>query len=254
MIVSDIAVTPVKGLGLNHPSTVDVDESGVRGDRRYALLNNGSVFNGKRLGALVQVKASWGDGPESLMLEFPDGAHVGGAVELGDAIEGVFYGSKRSARVVTGDFSAALSQYAGEALTLIRMPDGGGVDRVGFGAVSLQSTASLEALGYVLAGGMIDGRRFRMTFTVSGAKEYAEDTWIGRRVQIGEVIVVPEGNIGRCAVTKQDPDTGVPDLQTLNAIAEFRGDVPTTEPLPFGVHARVISPGRVSIGDAVLVG
>ena len=31
----------------------------------------------------------------------------------------------------------------------------------------------------------------------------------------------------------------------------YREDVPTTEPLPFGVHARVLAPGRVRLCDPV---
>ena len=100
-------------------------------------------------------------------------------------------------------------------------------------------------------GEAVDGRRFRMTFTVSGADEHAEDAWLGRRVRIGHAVVAPEGNIGRCAITTQDPDTGVPTLDTLKTIARYRGELVTTEPLPFGVHARVLVPGRVSVGDEV---
>ena len=125
---------------------------------------------------------------------------------------------------------------------------------MGAGAVSLQSVASLEALAREAGvGTVIDGRRFRMTFTVAGAAEHAEDSWIGRRVRIGSAVVVPEGNIGRCAVTTHDPSTGVANLEMLKVIARYRGDLPTTEPLPFGIHARVVEPGSVSVGDEVVV-
>ena len=33
----------------------------------------------------------------------------------------------------------------------------------------------------------------------------------------------------------------------------MRADVPTTEPMPFGVHAEVVTPGVVRVGDAVEV-
>jgi uncharacterized protein YcbX len=58
-----------------------------------------------------------------------------------------------------------------------------------------------------------------------------------------------QGNVGRCAITTQSPETGLPDLDTLKALAAYRGEVPTTEPLPFGVHATVVEPGRVAVGD-----
>jgi uncharacterized protein YcbX len=70
-------------------------------------------------------------------------------------------------------------------------------------------------------------------------------------VRIGRAVVRPGGHIGRCAVTTQDPDTGIRSLDTLRLIAETRGHLLTTEPLPFGVWAEVIVPGRVRVGDPV---
>jgi uncharacterized protein YcbX len=61
------------------------------------------------------------------------------------------------------------------------------------------------------------------------------------------------GNVGRCAVTTVDPVTGVSDLDTLAALARYRGEKVTTEALAFGVWARVERPGEVAIGDAVVV-
>jgi len=63
--------------------------------------------------------------------------------------------------------------------------------------------------------------------------------------------VIPIGHVGRCAVTTQNPETGAPDLDTLKALAAYRADAATTEPLPFGVHAAVNRPGRVRVGDPV---
>ena len=68
------------------------------------------------------------------------------------------------------------------------------------------------------------------------------------RLQIGEAVVVPQGNVGRCAVTTQNPATGLVDLDTLKALPDYRGDVETTEPLPFGIHPR--SPSRGSCVSA----
>ena len=68
---------------------------------------------------------------------------------------------------------------------------------------------------------------------------------------MGEAVVVPQGNVGRCVITTQNPDTGQTDLDTLKGLAGYRRDLETTEPLPFGVHAAVAQPGRVRVGDAV---
>jgi uncharacterized protein YcbX len=52
-------------------------------------------------------------------------------------------------------------------------------------------------------------------------------------------------------VTTQNPDSGAPDLDTLKALAAYRQELETTEPLPFGVHAAVARPGSVALGDPV---
>jgi uncharacterized protein YcbX len=70
-------------------------------------------------------------------------------------------------------------------------------------------------------------------------------------VRVGEAVVVPQGNVGRCAITTQNPETGHADLDTLKALAAYRSDIETTEPLPFGVHAAVVEPGAVRLGDPV---
>jgi uncharacterized protein YcbX len=127
-----------------------------------------------------------------------------------------------------------------------------GVDRGRNGAATLLGTASLDALGSTLGVEAVDGRRFRMNFGIDGLEPHEEDSWLGRRVAIGDAVVIPHGNVGRCVITTQNPDTAVSDLDTLKALAAYRGDVETTEPLPFGIHAGVVQPGRVRVGDAVL--
>ena len=253
MHVERLMTAPVKGLGLERRASVLLTERGVTGDRRYALVDERArMVNGKRLGPLVRVRAEASEDPEALVLVLPDGTRIGGEVGLGAVVDAVFYGEARPAREVLGDASEALSALAGERVRLVRLDDGHGVDRVGDGAVSLQTTASLGALARELGRAEpLDGRRFRMTITVDGASAYAEDDWIGRRLRVGEAVLVPEGNVGRCAVTNQDPDTGRPDAETLAALARVRGSMASTEPLPFGVHARVLVPGIVREGDPV---
>jgi hypothetical protein len=90
-----------------------------------------------------------------------------------------------------------------------------------------------------------------MNIGVDGLEAHAEEEWRGRRIRVGEALVIPQGNVGRCAVTTQNPETGTPDLDTLKALAAYRGDVETTEPLPFGAHAAVVQAGAVRVGDVV---
>ena len=97
----------------------------------------------------------------------------------------------------------------------------------------------------------VDGRRFRMLFEVDGLAPHGEDGWAGRRVAIGNAVVQMHGLVGRCAVTSQNPETGIPDLGTLRVIRKYRSEIETDEPLPFGVWGGVEAPGTVRVGDPV---
>jgi uncharacterized protein YcbX len=251
--VAWIAFTPVKGLRLRQLEEAEVTADGIPGDRAFFLVDgDGTMVNAKRLGPLLTVIAEHDPTAGRLVLRFPDGREVAGAVELGDPIAVRFYGMTLHARPLRGDFAAALSEHAGAPLRLVAAPaHRSGVDRGRDGAVTLLSTASLERLrAQAGAAAPVDMRRFRMTFGIDGVEPHAEDGW--RDVRIGEALLRVRGNVGRCAVTTRDPDGGEVDFQTLHHLAAYRRDgVATTEPLPFGVHARVLEPGRVRVGDPV---
>ena len=83
---------------------------------------------------------------------------------------------------------------------------------------------------------------------------HAEDEWVGRRVRIGDATVKLRGDVGRCAITTQNPETGVPDFDTLRAIDSYRGrthNASGKEHIPFGVYGEVVDVGVVRVGDTV---
>ncbi len=246
-----ISRTPVKGLALQHLEEAELGEGGVEGDRRFYLVSEtGRLINNKDVPAFQLIHASYDDERKVLAFTLDDGRKVTGTVERGAEVETIFHKQARSAWLVRGPWSAALSEIAGEPLRLVE-PSTPATDRGRSGAATLLATASLGALGGVLGVDSIDRRRFRMNFGIDGLEAHEEDTWIGRRVQIGAAIVIPHGNVGRCVVTTQNPDTAVSDLDTLKGLAAYRRELETTEPLPFGVHAAVSAPGRVRVGDRV---
>jgi MOSC domain-containing protein len=246
-----IALAPVKGLALELVGETELTEGGPAGDRRFFIVDeNQRLVNAKGLGVLQQVHAAYDEATGTLTLHMPDGTAIEETVELEGEVEARFWSTTKPARRVIGPWSDALSDLAGRHLQLVA-PDGPAVDRMRSGAASLVSTAALRALAYELGVDTVDGRRFRMHFGIDGVEPHAEDGWLGRRVQLGEAIVIPQGNVGRCAITTQNPDTGRPDLDTLKALARYRGEVESTEPLPFGVYAAVAQAGRVRVGDSL---
>ena len=254
--VAWIAIAPVKALGLVSLDRVWLDTFGVAADRRFVLVDSsGRLVNGKRAPSLSAVVPDYDAEAERLALRFADGSVISAAVELEPpGVEISLFGRPTPAHVVRGPWGAALSAYVGLGVRLVRLDrPGDGVDRPDGGATIL-SVAALDGLARAAGiAARVDGRRFRMLFGVAGVPAHVEDGWIDRPVRLGDAVVVPEGNVGRCVVTTRHPDTGEPDLDTLRILQGYRGDLPTSEPLPFGVWASVRKPGIVSVGDGVIL-
>jgi uncharacterized protein YcbX len=249
--VTWISRTPVKALALQHLEEAELGEGGIEDDRRFYLVGEaGRLISNKDFPAFQLIHPSYDAAQDTLTLTLTDGRVVTGTVERGEEVTTRFHRRERVARLVLGPWSDVFSELAGEPIRMVE-PSTLAVDRGRNGAATLLATASLDALGEVLGARAVDGRRFRMNFGIEGLEAHEEDTWIGRRVQVGEAVVIPHGNVGRCVITTQNPDTAVSDLDTLKGLAAYRRDIETTEPLPFGVHAAVAQPGRVRVGDSV---
>jgi uncharacterized protein YcbX len=249
--VAWISHCPVKGLAVRQLDHCELTERGVTGDREFFLVDeNGRLVNSKGLGVLQQIVPRYDREAGSLTLSFPDGTTVSREVGFDGSFGARFWSETIEVHAVEGPWSKAISDFAGRDLRLVRA-SGPSPDRLRSGAATLLGTGSLHALARILTVDEVDERRFRMNFGIDGLGEHQEDGWLGRRVRLGEALVLPRGNVGRCAVTTQNPDTGAPDLDTLKALATYRRVIETTEPLPFGVYAAVVRPGRVRVGDTV---
>jgi len=243
--VATLAIAPVKALALQQSQELELEAGGVRGNRRFYLVDeNGRLFGGTRHGPLVRVRSEV-DG-DTLTLHFPDGRSVAGEVALGGPTTTDFYGRPVAGRLVDGPWSDALSDYARKNLHLVRAVEDDAYD---VEPATLVSLASCERLGAEL-GASVDPRRFRMLLTLEGCDPHEEDSWSGRQVRVGDAVVRVGGPVARCVVTTQDPDTGVRTLDTLGAIKRYRGPREGTK-LDFGVYATIEQPGRVRVGDPV---
>jgi uncharacterized protein YcbX len=151
--------------------------------------------------------------------------------------------------------SAAFSEVAGIPVRLVEAPDvGGAVDRRGRGHVSLISRGSLARLAQAGDTEALDPRRFRMLIEIDGVPPHAEDEWVGATAQIGDALVAFNGHVGRCLITSRNPETGEVDLPTLDFLRSYRGGLPTTEALAFGIYGHAVQAGTIRIGDVVIAG
>ncbi len=249
--VARFSIAPVRSLGLEHPTEIDVTELGVVEDRRFYLTDESNrLVDRIVVGRLVQVAAHTDPDATTLRMTFPDGTVIEDEVQLGEPVETPIHGRTGVGHVVIGPWGDALAPIAGRRIVVVRCDRPGGT-RAG-NPTSIISDGSLRELAANAGVDKVDPRRFRMLIDLEGAKAHEEDTWIGGRIAIGDAVLRVTKPDARCAITTQDPDTGDRDLDTLRTIIGYRG-LREGKHADFGVLADVEQPGRMRLGDEVRV-
>ena len=245
-------VTPVKSTRLHHPERIRLEERGAVGDRAFFFVDgDGKRFSGMTKVPILTIRSEYDAERDQLSLTLPNGIVVAGEPEPSDEVLVVdFYGRPVRAHLVDGDFTEALSEYAGHPLRLARPDrDGEALDVRPVTMVSLESVAELARQGG--HDGELSPGRFRMTVEIDGVTEpHEEDTWGSRRVRVGDALLLVGDPVPRCVVTTLSPETATRDFPTLHVIKGYRG-VAADGQLDFGVYASVVEPGDVRIGDPV---
>jgi uncharacterized protein YcbX len=109
--------------------------------------------------------------------------------------------------------------------------------------LSLLTTHSLKSLTARL-GEELDVRRFRPNILLEA--DCPEEDWLGRTVRIGALEMRVDRRDKRCVVVNVDPETGARDRKVLKAIVQERQTY-------LGVYGTTVHPGRVAVGDPVLL-
>ncbi len=249
--VARFSISPVRSMGLSHPTEIDITEVGVVEDRRFFLTDDKNRLVDRLIvGPLVQIETYTDPGATMLRMRFPDGNVIEDEVQLGESVETPIHGRTGVGRVVNGPWAVAVAAFAGRPIRVIRCDRPGGTRRGN--PTSIISDGSLSELAKHAGIDAVDGRRFRMLIDLEGAERHEEDTWIGKRVAIGDAVLHVTKPDARCAITTQSPDVGVRDLDTLRTIISYRG-LREGKHADFGVLADVAQPGRIRLGDEVTV-
>lgn len=246
------SLAPVKGMALLHPPIVELTTRGMPGNRRFYLIDEqGELFSGFDHGPLVSIVPTYDPDGEVLSLRFPDGTEVKDqALAEGAAVTTNFHGRSVRGRLLDGPWVEAVSGFTGRRLRMVRTDhDGDGADVEPLTIVSTESVRDLADRGRY--DGELDPRRFRIDVEIEGSEPFEEDTWADRRVQLGSATIKVTGQIPRCRVTTQSPDSGVRDWDTLTQIAKYRPRIRGDGGIPFGMYARVETPGHIQVGDVV---
>lgn len=251
--VTRLSTTPIKGLALHHPDAVDVQRTGVVGDRRFYLVDDrDALFSIAKTGGLVGLSAEYDEAAGRLTLHAGDAVVAEGPVVPAAPHVADFFAFKSvPGRLVPGPWDDVLSAHAGRRVRLVLADRVDGAHDVE--PLTLLGDASTRRLAEQAGVPEVDSRRFRMLIEFDGAAPHAEDGWQGRYLQMGTVVAEVGGPVQRCAGTTRNPLTGDVDLRTLQLIGDYRGRQDSVFGLGFnfGVYATVVTEGRIRVGDSL---
>ena len=228
MHVAALTRYPVKSVVGEDLTAVNVDRRGVEGDRLWAVRDaDGKLGSGKssrrfrKMDGLLSLSASY-DGATPVVA-FPDGT---------------------SARGDDPEVHERLSRHVGRAVRLAREDD---VPHFDEADLHLLTTSSLARISE-LHGSPVDARRARANLLVDNGTDagFDEDDWLGRTVRIGGVELRILRPMERCVMVTM-PQIGLPEERGLLARI---GEANETN---LGLVAEVVSPGRMRVGDPVVL-
>ena len=96
------------------------------------------------------------------------------------------------------------------------------------GFITLHSRESLKALAAVAGSPDLSERRFRSNIAIEGVEAWEEQTWVGRKIRIGDVKFEAVSPKTRCLATHANPLTGERDLPIMPTLLKvFASEKPT---------------------------
>jgi uncharacterized protein YcbX len=266
MYVAALHTYPVKGCQRVDKNSAYVLPWGLAGDRRWLIVDeDGDAVTQRENTGLTKIFPRTVDGGLRLSAAgrqdlFVDEPIVGTRVDV-SVFD--FTGTAVGAGPVA---DAWLSEVLDQKVRLVWQDDTGqrGVppkyaqsgDSVVFQdefPVSLANLASLDALNDLIAEpGSLEAplpmTRFRPNIELADAKPWVEDSWIGGRIRVGEVVFRVPKPCGRCVVTTTDQDTGERGQEPLRALGRHRN---VNQKLLFATNLIPDNMGTISVGDPV---
>ncbi|MFU8802540.1 MAG: MOSC domain-containing protein [Bradymonadaceae bacterium] len=250
--VSQLFVYPIKGCAGVPVEMLEVDESGIRHDRRWMLVDESGQFISQRkvprLARFVpsvvdeetgKLEVRWGDSGATLSIESPRSG----------VAEDFKVWSRLTAGVEHAEGSGWFSDILGAPVRLMYSPADTPIAFHDAAQVLVVSEASLDELNRRLAE-RIPISRFRPNIVLSGASAHEEDRWSA--LESGEVTWLAAERCGRCVVTTIDQvtgtKTGVEPLKTLATYRSFENDV------CFGMYYSLQKAGSIRVKDVAVPG
>jgi uncharacterized protein YcbX len=265
---------PVKSMMGEGLTNADVTNSGLRGDRAYALIDksDGKVASAKNpskwphlfdFHAVLAEDARTGAKLPPVRITLPDGTIVNS--EQPDVHRIISDALKREVmlRAITLDRDANESSGVGrtataeeywpdidgldyrDTVTDFNLPEGTFFDSA---LMHLLASATLDRLHALYPQGRFEARRFRPNIVIdaaSGKNDFVDNAWVGHVLAIGDAVRLNiTGPCPRCVMTTL-PQADLPkDTGILRTAAHHnRANV--------GVYAAVLQGGKIRLGDSV---
>ena len=130
-----------------------------------------------------------------------------------------------------------------QSARIIRLQDRGFTD-TDFASISINSHASLRALSEKI-GLQLSPLRWRGNIWLDDLEPWAEHSWVGQQFRIGGVLFEGVEPVVRCLATTANPQTGEQDADTLGALNDGWNHQ------NFGLYARIIESGKISVEDTL---
>lgn len=259
--LSGLYVYPIKSCGGIALDVADLDERGIRHDRRWMLVDEDGKFVSQRTFprlALARVRiqkdALLVDAPGAPTLEVPFDSGERGiftARVWDDAVEVAPVGEEASrwfSRLLGG--SCRLVYLPDESIRPVDPEYGLAADHVGLAdgfPLLLISEASLEDLNSRMEH-PLPMDRFRPNLVVSGRDAFEEDGW--RRIRVSGVDLRVVKPCARCKIPTIDQTTATASKEPLRTLAGYRK---FGSKVLFGQNLIHDATGTVRVGDAVEV-
>ena len=219
---------PVKSMAAEPLQHAEVSWHGVPGDRRWAFIRKGKVTSGFPWLTIRERPDLWRYRPSFVQPDLPDESRTIVVTPAGAELDVV---------------APALAAELGDGVGVIRN-DRGFFDTMPLSVLTTQTVAALSTL----VGAGLDARRFRPNLLIdsSSAEPFREDAWVGRVLRIGALRLRIDKRDKRCVMVNVDPVTARRSPKILRAIARERDAC-------LGVYGSTVQPGRVAVGDAVVI-
>ncbi len=249
---------PVKSMMGEELNSTEVKESGLLGDRAYALVDaeTGKIISAKlprKWGILFDCRAALNP-PSQVKITLPDGASIMGDATDIDRVLSQAFGRKVKLETTAPD-NPSIEMYTPD---IEGLPDADAETNADIrpstffdaATVHLLTTATLNQLQSLTPTSRFETRRFRPNLVIEAANNatgFVENEWVGKTLAIGdEVRLKITEPCPRCVMTTM-PQRELPrDIEILNtAVKHNSGHI--------GIYANVLQGGTIRRGDAVAI-